>query len=86
MKETKVQIDGMISIVGDAGVEKEIKRRDGAVRGDASFLNRTATIAYDETHVRRMISMDMTPNSATTVAARFWVGKPLRRRDENERY
>ncbi|MEO7648561.1 MAG: heavy metal translocating P-type ATPase [Gemmatimonadaceae bacterium] len=51
MKETTVQIDGMMSIFDDAGVEKQIKRRDGVVRVEANFLSGTATIAYDETRV-----------------------------------
>ena len=34
MKETTVQIDGMMSIFDAAGVEKQIKRRDGVVRVD----------------------------------------------------
>ena len=73
MKPTLVQFEGMMSIADGTGVEKQIKRRDGAERVDASFLNGTATNAYDETHVRRMISGDLTPNSATTVGARSWV-------------
>ena len=51
MKTTTVQIDGMMSIFDDAGVEKQIKRRDGVVRVDANFLSGTATIVYDETRV-----------------------------------
>jgi len=51
MKETTVQIDGMMSIFDDAGVEKQIKRRDGVVSVDANFLSGTATIVYDETRV-----------------------------------
>ena len=51
MKETTVQIDGMMSIFDDAGVEKQIKRRDGVVRVDANFLSGTATIVYDEARV-----------------------------------
>src|SRR5450759_3871528 len=51
MKETTVQIDGMMSIFDGAGVEKQIKRRDGVVRADANFLSGTATIAYDGTRV-----------------------------------
>ncbi len=51
MKETTVQIDGMMSIFDDAGIEKQIKRRNGVVRVDANFLNGTATIVYDETRV-----------------------------------
>ena len=51
MKETTVQIDGMMSIFDGAGVEKQIKRRDGVVRVDANFLSGTATIVYDETRV-----------------------------------
>lgn len=51
MKETIVQIEGMMSILDDAGVEKQIKRHDGVVRVDANFLSGTATIVYDETRV-----------------------------------
>ena len=51
MKETTVQIDGMMSIFDDAGVEKQIKRRDGVVRVDANFLSGTATMTYDDTRV-----------------------------------
>ena len=51
VKETTVQIDGMMSIFDDAGVEKQVKRHDGVVRVDANFLSGTATIAYDETRV-----------------------------------
>jgi copper chaperone CopZ len=51
MKETTVQIDGMMSIFDDAGVEKQIKRRDGVVKVDANFLSGSATIVYDETRV-----------------------------------
>jgi Cu2+-exporting ATPase len=51
MKETTVQIDGMMSIFDDAGVEKQIKRRDGVVKVDANFLSGTATIVYDEMRV-----------------------------------
>src|SRR5450759_4659577 len=51
MKETTVQIDGMMSIFDGAGVEKQIKRRDGVVRVDANFLSGTATIVYDGTRV-----------------------------------
>ena len=51
MKETTVQIDGMMSIFDDAGVEKQIKRRDGVMSVDANFLSGTATIVYDETRV-----------------------------------
>ena len=50
-KETTVQIDGMMSIFDGAGVEKQIKRRDGVVRVDANFLSGAATIVYDETRV-----------------------------------
>ena len=39
MKETTVQIDGMMSIFDDAGVEKQIKRRDGVVRVDISYIH-----------------------------------------------
>jgi Cu2+-exporting ATPase len=51
VKETTVQIDGMMSIFDDAGVEKQVKRRDGVVSVDANFLSGTATIVYDETRV-----------------------------------
>ena len=51
MKETTVQIDGMMSIFDDAGVEKQIKRRNGVVRVNANFLSGTATIMYDERRV-----------------------------------
>lgn len=51
MKETIVQIDGMMSIFDDAGVEKQIKRHDGVMKVDANFLSGTATIVYDETRV-----------------------------------
>jgi len=51
MKETTVQINGMMSIFDDAGVEKQLKRRDGVVRVDANFLSGTATIVYDEMRV-----------------------------------
>ncbi len=51
MKQTTVRIDGMMSIFDDAGVEKQIKRRDGVVRVDASFLSGSATIVYDEARV-----------------------------------
>ena len=46
MKETTVQIDGMMSIFDDAGVEKQIKHRDGVMKVDANFLSGTAAIAY----------------------------------------
>lgn len=51
MKETTVQIDGMMSIFDGAGVEKQIKRREGVVRVDVNFLNGTATVVYDEARV-----------------------------------
>ena len=51
MKETIVQIDGMMSIFDGAGVERQIKRRDGVTRVDANFLSGTATVLYDETRV-----------------------------------
>ena len=51
MKQTTVQVDGMMSIFDGAGIEKQIKRRDGVVRVDANFLSGTATIAFDETRV-----------------------------------
>jgi len=51
VKETTVQIDGMMSVFDAAGVEKQIKRRDGVERVDANFLSGTATVAYDEKRV-----------------------------------
>lgn len=51
MTESTVQIDGMMSISDDAGVEKQIMRRDGVSRVNANFLNGTATIEYDEKRV-----------------------------------
>jgi Cu2+-exporting ATPase len=51
VKETTVQIDGMMSIFDDAGVEKQINRRDGVVKVDANFLSGTATIVYDQARV-----------------------------------
>ena len=51
MKETIVQIDGMMSIFDGAGVEGQVKRRDGVKRVDANFLSGTATVLYDETRV-----------------------------------
>jgi Cu2+-exporting ATPase len=51
VKETTVQIDGMMSILDDAGVERQIERQDGVLKVDANFLSGTATIAYDETRV-----------------------------------
>ena len=51
MKETTVQIDGMMSIFDDAGVEKQIQRRDGVASVNANFLSGTATIVYDEGRV-----------------------------------
>ena len=51
MTETTVQIDGMMSIMDDAGVEKQIRRRDGVVKVDSNFLSGTATILYDEKRV-----------------------------------
>jgi len=32
MKETKVQLDGIMFVFDDAGVEKQIKRHDGVVK------------------------------------------------------
>ena len=49
MKETTVQIDGMMSIFDGAGIEKQIKQRDGVVKVAANFLSGTATVVYDET-------------------------------------
>lgn len=51
LKETTVQIDGMMSVLDKVGVEKRIKARDGVVSADANFLSGTATITYDETTV-----------------------------------
>jgi len=51
VKETTVQIDGMMSIFDDTGIEKQIKRRDGVLSVNANFLSGSATIAYDETRV-----------------------------------
>jgi hypothetical protein len=51
MKETTVQIDGMMSIFDGTGIEKEMKRRDGVVRVDGNFLSGTATIVYDGTRI-----------------------------------
>jgi Cu2+-exporting ATPase len=51
VKETTVQIDRMMSIFDDAGVEKQVTGRRGVVRVDANFLSCTATIVYDETRV-----------------------------------
>ena len=51
MNATTVQIDGMMSIFDDAGVEKQIRRREGVASVDANFLTGTATIVYDETRV-----------------------------------
>ena len=61
MRETTVQVDGMMSILDDVGVEKQIRRRDGVVSVDANFLSGSATIVYDETRV--------TPNDITTFVA-----------------
>ena len=41
----------MMSIFDGAGVEKQIRRRDGVVRVDVNFLSGTATVAYDEARV-----------------------------------
>jgi len=41
----------MMSIFDGAGVEKQIKRRDGVVRVGANFLGGTSTVVYDETRV-----------------------------------
>ena len=51
MKETTLQIDGMMSIFDGAGVEKRINRHEGVLNVDANFLSGTATIVYDETLV-----------------------------------
>ncbi|MEP6664066.1 MAG: heavy metal translocating P-type ATPase, partial [Verrucomicrobiota bacterium] len=51
MKETTVQIDGMMSIFDGAGIEKQVKQRDGVVKVAANFLSGTATVVYDETRV-----------------------------------
>jgi len=41
----------MMSIMDDAGVEKQIRRRDGVLKVDANFLSGTATVQYDEKRV-----------------------------------
>jgi Cu2+-exporting ATPase len=41
----------MMSIFDGAGIEKQIKRRDGVMRVAANFLTSTATVMYDETRV-----------------------------------
>lgn len=51
MKEMTVQIDGMKSIFDGAGVEKQIKRRDGVVRVHANSLGGTPPIVYHEKRV-----------------------------------
>ena len=51
MTEATLQIDGMMSILDSAGVEKQIARRDGVTKVEASFLSGTATIQYDEKKV-----------------------------------
>jgi len=51
MKAPTVEIDGTMSIVDGAGVEKQIKRRKGVVSVGANFLSGTATVVYDETLV-----------------------------------
>ncbi len=48
MKETTVQIDGMMSIFDGSGIEKQIKHREGVVKVDVNFLSSTATVVYDE--------------------------------------
>lgn len=40
-----------MSILDNAGVEKQIQRRDGVTKVDANFLSGTATIQYDEKKV-----------------------------------
>jgi Cu2+-exporting ATPase len=51
MKEATVQIVGMMSICDGAGVEKQIKHRDGVVKVNVNFLSGTATVVYDETRI-----------------------------------
>ena len=51
MKETTVRIDGMMSVIDGAGVEKQIKRREGVAKVNANFLSGTATIVYDEKRI-----------------------------------
>ncbi len=51
MKTTSVAIDGMMSVLDHAGVEKRLRRRAGVVRVDVNFLTGTATIDYDEARV-----------------------------------
>lgn len=51
MKETTLQIDGMMSVLDGAGVEKQINRHKGVSNVNANFLSGTATIVYDETLV-----------------------------------
>ncbi len=49
MKNAPGQINENMSIFDKASVEKQIKRRDSAVKVDANFLRGTAAIAYTET-------------------------------------
>ena len=49
MKQTTLQINGIMSTFDATGVGRQIKRRDGVVRVDANFLIGAATIVYDET-------------------------------------
>ena len=51
MKETTVRIDGMMSVIDGAGIEKQIKRRNGVTKVNANFLSGTATIVYDEKRI-----------------------------------
>ena len=61
----------MMSIFDDAGVEKQIKRRDGVMRVGANFLSGSATIGTTRRASRRMTSKHLLPIAATSVAARF---------------
>ena len=56
-------------ILDDAGIEKQLKRRDGVVSLDANVLSGTATIVYDETRV--------TLNDITVSIAEFGISKEL---------
>ncbi len=48
MRETTVQIDWIMSIFDDAGVEKQIERRDGVLRLDAKVnLGSTCSVRSD---------------------------------------
>ena len=49
MKDVPVQINETMSIFDNASVEKQIKRRDSAVKVDANLLRGTAATAYADT-------------------------------------